>query len=49
MAVPILMQGKFSELSGIFSKSDKTIKTQLINTFSSIDIANLNKYKEIFE
>jgi hypothetical protein len=49
MAVPILMQGKFPELSGIFSKSDKTIKTQLINTFSSIDIANLNKYKEIFE
>ena len=49
MIVPILMQGKLTEISGIFSKSDKSVKKQLITTLSAIDIANLNKYKEILE
>ena len=49
MIVPILMQGKFTEITGLFSNADKTIKKQLLTTLSSIDIANLNKYKEILE
>lgn len=49
MIVPILMQGKFTEITGLFSNADKTIKKQVIATLSSIDIANLNKYKEILE
>lgn len=49
MAIPILMQGKSSEIIGIFSKSDKAVKKQLLTTLSIIDIANLNKYKDIFE
>lgn len=49
MAVPILMQGKFTEITGIFGNADKTTKKQLIATLSSIDIANINKYKEKFE
>lgn len=49
MAVPILMQGKFTEIIGIFSNADRLMKKQLITTLSSIDIANINKYKEKFE
>lgn len=49
MIVPILMQGKFSEITGLFSNADKSIKKQVLTTLSSIDIANLNKYKDILE
>jgi hypothetical protein len=49
MIVPILMQGKFTEITGLFSNADKSIKKQVLTTLSSIDIANLNKYKEILE
>jgi len=49
MAVPILMQGKVTELVGIFGSAEKSIKKQLITTLSTIDIANINKYKEKFE
>lgn len=49
MIVPILMQGKYSEIVGIFSNADKTMKKQLINTMSVIDLTNLNKYKEKLE
>jgi hypothetical protein len=49
MVVPILLQGKFPEISGIFNNADKSMKRQLINTLSIIDIANLNKYKEKLE
>ncbi len=49
MIVPILMQGKFSEITGLFSNSDKSIKKQVLTTLSSIDIANLNKYKDVLE
>ena len=49
MVVPILMQGKYAEISGIFGNADKAMKKQLIATLSVIDIANLNKYKEKLE
>jgi hypothetical protein len=49
MIVPILMQGKFTEITGLFNSADKSKKKQVITTLSSIDIANLNKYKEILE
>ena len=49
MVVPILMQGKFTEIVGIFGNADKTMKKQLLNTLSSIDIANINRYKEKLE
>lgn len=49
MIVPILMQGKFTEITGLFSNADKSIKKQVLATLSSIDIANLNKYKDILE
>lgn len=49
MALPIFMQGKYSEIIGIFSSVDKSMKKQLIATLSSIDIANINKYKEVLE
>lgn len=49
MIVPILLQGKFTEISGIFNSADKSMKRQLMNTLSIIDIANLNKYKEKLE
>ena len=49
MAVPILMQGKFTEIIGIFIAADKSMKKQLITTLSSIDVANINKYKEKLE
>ena len=46
MAVPILMQGKVTEIIGIFGTADKSMKKQLIATLSTIDIANINKYKD---
>ena len=49
MAVPILMQGKFTEIVGIFGNADKSLKKQLLNTLSVIDIANINRYKEKLE
>jgi hypothetical protein len=49
MVVPILMQGKFTEIVGIFSNADKSMKKQLLNTLSAIDIANINRYKEKLE
>jgi hypothetical protein len=49
MAVPILMQGKFTEISGLFEKADKATRKQLIATLAVIDLANLNKYKDKLE
>lgn len=49
MAVPILMQGKFTEIVGIFGNADKSMKKQVLNTLSAIDIANINRYKEKLE
>lgn len=49
MVVPILMQGKFTEIAGIFGTADRSMKKQLLNTLSSIDIANINRYKEKLE
>jgi hypothetical protein len=49
MVVPILMQGKSTEIVGIFGTADKAMKKQLLNTLSSIDIANINRYKEKLE
>ncbi len=49
MAVPILMQGKVTEIIGIFNPSDKAMKKQLLATLSTIDVANINKYKEVLE
>jgi hypothetical protein len=49
MLIPIFMQAKFSEIVGIFSKSDKATRKQLLTTLSSLDIANINKYKEKLE
>jgi len=49
MVVPILMQGKFTEIVGIFGTADKAMKKQILNTLSSIDIANINRYKEKLE
>ena len=49
MLIPILMQAKFSEIVGIFSKSDKATRKQLLTTLSSLDISNINKYKEKLE
>jgi hypothetical protein len=49
MIVPILMQGKYTEIIGIFGTAKKSIKNQLINTLSTIDLTNLNKYKEKLE
>lgn len=49
MVVPILMQGKFTEIVGIFENADKSMKKQLLNTLANIDIANINRYKEKLE
>jgi len=49
MIVPILMQGKYTEIVGIFGGATKPIKKQLLNTLSVIDLTNLNKYKEKLE
>ncbi len=49
MIVPILLQGKYTEIVGIFSNADRSTKKQLITTMSVIDISNLNKYKEKLE
>jgi hypothetical protein len=49
MVVPILLQGKYTEISGIFVNANKSMKKQLVSTMSIIDVANLNKYKEKLE
>jgi hypothetical protein len=49
MVVPILMQGKFTELTGIFENASRNMKKQVLNTLSIIDLTNLNKYKEKLE
>lgn len=49
MAISIFMQGRVSELIGLFSNADRSTKKQLMTTLSAIDIANLNKYKAAFE
>ena len=49
MLIPILMQAKFSEIVGIFNNSDKATRKQLLTTLSTLDIANINKYKEKLE
>jgi len=49
MLIPLFMQAKFSEIIGIFNKSDKATRKQLLTTLSSLDIANINKYKEKLE
>jgi len=49
MAVPILMQAKYTEIVGLFAPADKAMKKQLLTTMAAIDIANLNKYKEKLE
>jgi hypothetical protein len=36
MIVPILLQGKYTEIVGIFNSADKSMKKQLINTMSVI-------------
>jgi hypothetical protein len=49
MLIPIIIQAKFSEIVGIFNKSDKATRKQLLTTLSLLDIANINKYKEKLE
>jgi len=49
MAVPILMQAKYTEIVGLFTPADKAMKKQLLTTMAAIDLANLNKYKEKLE
>lgn len=49
MAISIFMQGKATEIIGLFSNADRTTKRQLLKSLSSIDIANINKYKAAFE
>ena len=49
MVVPIILQGKYTEISGIFVNANKSMKKQLVSTMSIIDVANLNKYKEKLE
>ena len=49
MAISIFMQGRVTELIGLFSDADRATKKQLMTTLSAIDIANINKYKAYFE
>jgi hypothetical protein len=49
MAISIFMQGRVTELIGLFSNADRTTKKQLMATLSAIDITNINKYKAYFE
>ena len=49
MAISIFMQGRVTELTGLFSDADRPTKKQLMTTLSAIDIANINKYKAYFE
>jgi hypothetical protein len=49
MAISIFMQGRVTELIGLFSEADRATKKQLMTTLSAIDIANINKYKAYFE
>jgi len=49
MAISIFMQGRVTELIGLFSDADRATKKQLMTTLSAVDIANINKYKAYFE
>jgi len=49
MAISIFMQGRVTELIGLFSDADRATKKQLMTTLSVLDIANINKYKAYFE
>ena len=49
MAISIFMQGRVTELIGLFSDADRVTKKQLMTTLSAIDITNINKYKAYFE
>jgi len=49
MAISIFMQGRVTELIGLFSDADRATKKQLMTTLSAIDITNINKYKAYFE
>jgi hypothetical protein len=49
MAISIFMQGRVTELIGLFSDADRATKKQLMTTLSAIDITNINKYKVYFE
>jgi len=49
MAISIFMQGRVTELIGLFSNADRATKKQLMTTLSVIDITNINKYKAYFE
>ena len=49
MVIPIFMQGRVTELIGLFSNADRPTKKQLMTTLSDIDITNINKYKTYFE
>jgi hypothetical protein len=49
MVIPIFMQGRVTELIGLFSNADRPTKKQLMTTLSAIDITNINKYKTYFE
>jgi hypothetical protein len=49
MAISIFMQGRVTELIGLFSNADRPTKKQLMTTLSAIDITNINKYKAYFE
>ena len=49
MAISIFMQGRVTELIGLFTDADRATKKQLMTTLSAIDITNINKYKAYFE
>lgn len=49
MVISIFMQGRVTELTGLFADADRATKKQLMSTVSAIDIANINKYKAYFE
>lgn len=46
MIIDIFMQGKWTELSGIFKKSPPEQRAKAIEVLSTIDVVNLGKYKE---
>lgn len=49
MAISIFMQGRVTELIGLFADADRSTKKQLMTTLSALDITNINKYKSFFE
>ena len=49
LAISIFMQGRVTELIGLFTDADRATKKQLMTTLSAIDITNINKYKAYFE